>query len=41
MTLQATAIMIGGEDLARSRKPYGWLGVQIEQDYPNFVSLNL
>src|SRR5258706_11756493 len=42
MSLQVTAIMIGVEDLARSKKFYGdGLGCQIEQDYPTFVSFNL
>jgi catechol 2,3-dioxygenase-like lactoylglutathione lyase family enzyme len=40
--LQVTAIMIGVEDLARSKKFYGeGLGCPIDQDYPNFVSFNL
>jgi catechol 2,3-dioxygenase-like lactoylglutathione lyase family enzyme len=40
--LQVTAIMIGVEDLARSKKFYGeGLGCAIAQDYPNFVSFNL
>jgi len=34
--------MIGVEDLARSKTFYGeGLGCTIDQDYPNFVSLNL
>jgi catechol 2,3-dioxygenase-like lactoylglutathione lyase family enzyme len=42
VTLQATAIMIGVEDLARSKKFYGeGLGCTIDQDHPNFVSFNL
>lgn len=41
MALQVTAIMLGVEDLARSKKFYADLGATIEQDYPNFVSLNL
>jgi predicted enzyme related to lactoylglutathione lyase len=42
MAVQVTAIMIGVEDLARSKKFYGeGLGCKIEQDYPNFVSINL
>src|ERR687892_2412863 len=42
MALQVTAIMLGVEDLARSKKFYGeGLGCTIDQDYPNFVSLNL
>jgi len=40
--LQVTAIMIGVEDLARSRKFYDdGLGCAIDQDHPNFVSFNL
>jgi predicted enzyme related to lactoylglutathione lyase len=40
--LQVTAIMIGVEDLARSKEFYGeGLGCTIDQDYPSFVSLNL
>ena len=42
MPLQVTAIMIGVEDLARSKEFYGnGLGCAIDQDYPNFVSFNL
>src|SRR6266508_2646298 len=42
MPLQVTAIMIGVEDLARSKKFYGeGLGCTIDQDYPNFVSFKL
>ena len=41
MPLQVTAIMIGVEDLARSKKFYGDLGCTVDQDYPNFVSFNL
>ena len=42
MPLQVTAIMIGVEDLARSKEFYGdGLGCTIEQDYPNFVKFNL
>ena len=42
MALQVTVIMIGVEDLARSRKFYGeGLGCQLDQDYPKFVSFNL
>jgi uncharacterized protein len=42
MSLQVTAIMIGVEDLDRSKKFYGeGLGCAIDQDYPNFVSFNL
>jgi catechol 2,3-dioxygenase-like lactoylglutathione lyase family enzyme len=40
--LQVTAIMIGVEDLARSKKFYEeGLGCPIDQDHPNFVSFNL
>jgi catechol 2,3-dioxygenase-like lactoylglutathione lyase family enzyme len=40
--LQVTAIMIGVEDLARSKKFYGeGLGCTIDQDHPNFVSFDL
>jgi catechol 2,3-dioxygenase-like lactoylglutathione lyase family enzyme len=40
--LQVTAIMIGVEDLARSKKFYGdGLGCTIAQDYPHFVSFDL
>ncbi len=42
MALQVTAIMLGVEDLARSKRFYAdGLGCTIEQDYPSFVSLNL
>ena len=42
MSVQVTAIMLGVEDLARSKKFYGeGLGCAIEQDYPNFVKFNL
>ena len=42
MPVQVTAIMIGVEDLARSKKFYGeGLGCTIDQDHPNFVSFNL
>jgi uncharacterized protein len=42
MSLQVTAIMIGVEDLARSKKFYGeGLGCKIDQDYPTFVSFDL
>jgi catechol 2,3-dioxygenase-like lactoylglutathione lyase family enzyme len=40
--LQLTTIMLGVEDLARSRKFYGeGLGCAIDQDHPSFVSFNL
>lgn len=42
MSVRVTAIMIGVQDLARSRKLYAeGLGCAIDQDYRNFVSLNL
>ena len=42
MPLQVTAIMLGVEDVARSKKFYGeGLGCTIDQDHPNFVSFNL
>jgi uncharacterized protein len=42
MALQVSAIMLGVEDLARSKKFYAdGLGCKVEQDYPTFVSLNL
>jgi catechol 2,3-dioxygenase-like lactoylglutathione lyase family enzyme len=42
VALQVTAIMIGVEDLARSKKFYGeGLGCAVDQDHPNFVSFNL
>ncbi len=42
MALEVTAIMIGVEDLARSKAFYGdGLGCTIDQDHPNFVSFKL
>jgi uncharacterized protein len=42
VALQMSAVMIGVEDLDRSKKFYGeGLGATIEQDYPAFVSLDL
>ncbi len=42
MAVGVTAIMIGVEDLARSKKFYGeGLGCPIDQDYPNLVSVNM
>ena len=42
VSLQVTAIMLGVEDLARSKKFYGeGLGCALDQDHPNFVSFNL
>jgi hypothetical protein len=40
--LQVTVIMLGVEDLDRSKNFYGdGLGCQIELDFPNFVRLSL
>jgi predicted lactoylglutathione lyase len=41
MALQVTAIMIGVEDLNRSKEFYTRLGCTIEQDHRGFVSFNL
>ena len=42
MPLQVTAIMLGVQDLARSKKFYAeGLGCAIGQDYPGFVTLDL
>ena len=42
MPLEATTIMLGVKDLARSKQFYGeGLGCVIDQDYPNFVSIKL
>jgi len=42
MPLQVTTIMLGVEDLARSKKFYAeGLGCAIGQDYPGFVTLDL
>lgn len=42
MTLQVTAIMLGVQDLNRSKAFYGQgLGCAIAQDYPNYVSFDL
>jgi uncharacterized protein len=42
VAVQVTAIMLGVEDLARSKKFYGeGLGCTIDQDHPTFVSFNL
>jgi uncharacterized protein len=41
MGLQVTAIMLGVEDLDRSKAFYGGLGGTIEQDYPGFVRMSL
>jgi predicted enzyme related to lactoylglutathione lyase len=40
--LEVTTIMLGVQDLARSKKFYAeGFSCTIDQDYPNFVSLNL
>jgi catechol 2,3-dioxygenase-like lactoylglutathione lyase family enzyme len=42
MPVQVTVIMLGVEDLARSKKFYGeGLGCKLDQDYPHFVSFDL
>ena len=42
MAVQVTAIMLGVEDLARSKRFYGdGLGCAIDQDHPTFVSFTL
>ena len=42
MSLQVTTIMLGVEDLDRSKKFYGeGLGCRIDKDYPGFVAIDL
>lgn len=42
MPLELTTIMVGVEDLDRSKKFYGeGLGCATDQDYPHFVSFNM
>ena len=42
MALQANVIMIGVDDLARSKRFYGeGLGCEVAQDYASFVSFDL
>jgi catechol 2,3-dioxygenase-like lactoylglutathione lyase family enzyme len=42
VSLKVTTIMLGVEDMARSKKFYGeGLGCAIDQDHPGFVSFNL
>jgi uncharacterized protein len=42
MSVHVSAIMLGVEDLARSKRFYGeGLGCAIDQDHPTFVSFNL
>jgi uncharacterized protein len=42
MAVQVNAIMIGVEDIGRSKKFYGeGLGCKIEQDFPQFVKFDL
>jgi len=41
VSIHLTAVMLGVEDLARSKAFYAQgMGCSIEQDYPNFVSLS-
>ena len=39
--MQVTAIMLGVDDIARSKAFYQGLGCAIDQDHPTFVSFNL
>src|SRR5918996_1542241 len=41
VTLQVTAIMLGVEDVPRSKAFYEAIGCAIDQDHPTFVSFNL
>jgi uncharacterized protein len=42
MPLHITTVMLGVDDLARSKTFYAdGLGCKVEQDFPNFVHLNL
>lgn len=41
MSVQVSVIMIGVENLARSKKFYQDLGGSVTQDYPGFVRLDL
>jgi len=42
MAVQVTTIMLGVEDLARSKKFYGeGLGCTVDQDHPTFISFDL
>ncbi len=42
MPVQVTAIMLGVQDLTRSKRFYGdGLGGTLDQDHPSFVSFNL
>jgi catechol 2,3-dioxygenase-like lactoylglutathione lyase family enzyme/DNA-binding CsgD family transcriptional regulator len=41
VSLQVTAIMLGVEDVARSKAFYEALGCAIDQDHPTFVSFSL
>lgn len=41
MTLHVDAIMLGVEDLARSRRFYEAVGCRVDKDYPTFVSFDL
>ena len=41
MPLQVTTVMLGVEDLARSKEFYAGLGCTVAGDYPMFVSFDL
>jgi catechol 2,3-dioxygenase-like lactoylglutathione lyase family enzyme len=41
MTLQVTTVMIGVDDVARSKDFYAGLGCSVDQDHPGFVSFDL
>lgn len=42
MSLQVTTIMLGVEDLARSKRFYGeGMGCALDQDYPHFISFKM
>ncbi len=42
MALQVTTVMLGVEDIARSKKFYAeGMGCKLDQDYPHFVLLSL
>jgi uncharacterized protein len=42
VSLQVTTIMLGVEDVARSKSFYAdGMGATVDQDYPNFVTLKL
>jgi hypothetical protein len=41
MSLEVTTIMLGVEDITRSKRFYEEMGCTIEQDHPQFVSFKL